>query len=95
MEEIQVEGQVFRFALLLSARVRQRFNRHHRRDGSLFRGPYKAILIDANEEIWGQSAFVFVPRGNSSVTSFDASLAPPCLHHSPSRFLLYNPHSQQ
>lgn len=27
----------------------QRFNRHHRRDGSLFRGRYKAILIDADE----------------------------------------------
>ena len=27
----------------------QRFNRHHRRDGSLFRGRYKAILVEANE----------------------------------------------
>jgi REP-associated tyrosine transposase len=27
----------------------QRFNRRHRRDGSLFRGRYKAILIDADE----------------------------------------------
>jgi len=27
----------------------QRSNRHHRRDGSLFRGRYKAILIDADE----------------------------------------------
>ena len=27
----------------------QRFNRHHRRDGTLFRGRYKAILIDADE----------------------------------------------
>jgi REP element-mobilizing transposase RayT len=27
----------------------QRFNRHHRRDGTLFRGRYKAILIDAEE----------------------------------------------
>ena len=27
----------------------QRFNRRHRRDGTLFRGRYKAILIDADE----------------------------------------------
>jgi putative transposase len=27
----------------------QRFNRHHRRDGTLFRGRYKAILVDADE----------------------------------------------
>ena len=27
----------------------QRFNRHHRRDGTLFRGRYKAILVDAEE----------------------------------------------
>jgi REP element-mobilizing transposase RayT len=27
----------------------QRFNRRHRRDGSLFRGRYKAILVEANE----------------------------------------------
>ena len=27
----------------------QRFNRRHRRDGSLFRGRYKAILVDADE----------------------------------------------
>lgn len=27
----------------------QRFNRSHRRDGPLFRGRYKAILIDAEE----------------------------------------------
>jgi REP element-mobilizing transposase RayT len=27
----------------------QRFNRHHRRDGTLFRGRYRAILIDADE----------------------------------------------
>jgi putative transposase len=27
----------------------QRFNRRHRRDGTLFRGRYKAILVDANE----------------------------------------------
>jgi hypothetical protein len=27
----------------------QRFNRRHRRDGSLFRGRYRAILIDADE----------------------------------------------
>src|SRR5882724_9812501 len=27
----------------------QRFNRRHRRDGPLFRGRYKAILIDADE----------------------------------------------
>ncbi len=27
----------------------QRFNRGHRRDGSLFRGRYKAILVDADE----------------------------------------------
>jgi hypothetical protein len=27
----------------------QRFNRHHKRDGSLFRGRYKAILVDEEE----------------------------------------------
>ena len=27
----------------------QRFNRHHRRDGTLFRGRYRAILVDADE----------------------------------------------
>jgi putative transposase len=27
----------------------QRFNRHHRRDGPLFRGRYKAILVDEDE----------------------------------------------
>jgi putative transposase len=27
----------------------QRFNRSHKRDGSLFRGRYKAIVVDANE----------------------------------------------
>ena len=27
----------------------QRFNRRHRRDGTLFRGRYKAILIDTDE----------------------------------------------
>ena len=27
----------------------QRFNRYHRRDGSLFRGRYKAILVDKDE----------------------------------------------
>jgi len=27
----------------------QRFNRRHRRDGSLFRGRYKAIVVDADE----------------------------------------------
>ena len=27
----------------------QRFNRRHRRDGTLFRGRYKAILVDADE----------------------------------------------
>lgn len=27
----------------------QRFNRHHRRDGTLFRGRYKALLVDADE----------------------------------------------
>src|SRR5881296_3396831 len=27
----------------------QRFNRRHGRDGTLFRGRYKAILVDANE----------------------------------------------
>ncbi len=29
----------------------QRFNRSHQRDGSLFRGRYKAILIDADEHL--------------------------------------------
>ena len=27
----------------------QRFNRHHKRDGSLFRGRYKAVLVDKDE----------------------------------------------
>ena len=29
--------------------IHQRFNRRHRRDGTLFRGRYKAILIDTAE----------------------------------------------
>ena len=31
----------------------QRFNRRHRRDGTLFRGRYKAIVIDADEYLAG------------------------------------------
>src|SRR6266540_3724406 len=50
----------------------QRFNRRHRRDGTLFRGRYKAILIDADEylaeaveQIGGRQAFhEFVLSGN-------------------------------
>ena len=33
----------------------QRFNRRHRRDETLFRGCYKAILIDADEYLAGSA----------------------------------------
>jgi len=36
----------------------QRFNRHHRRDGTLFRGRYKAILVDADEYLAGVVRYI-------------------------------------
>lgn len=43
------EGNLSRVMRHLDGLYTQRFNRAHRRDGALFRGRYKAILIDADE----------------------------------------------
>jgi REP element-mobilizing transposase RayT len=42
-------GNLSRVMRHLDGIYTQRFNRRHRRDGTLFRGRYKAILIDADE----------------------------------------------
>jgi putative transposase len=36
----------------------QRFNRHHRRDGSLFRGRYKAIVVDEDQYLSGVVRYI-------------------------------------
>ena len=41
----------------------QRFNRRHRRDGSLFRGRYKAILIDADEYLSALVRYIHLNPG--------------------------------
>ena len=47
----------------------QRFNRRHRRDGSLFRGRYKAILIDADEYLSAVVRYIHLnPVGAGIVT---------------------------
>lgn len=43
------KGNLSRVMRHLDGIYTQRFNRRHRRDGALFRGRYKAILIDAQE----------------------------------------------
>jgi len=43
------EGNLSRVMRHLDGLYTQRFNKTHGRDGSLFRGRYKAILIDADE----------------------------------------------
>jgi putative transposase len=43
------EGNLARFLRHVDGVYTQRFNRIHRRDGPLFRGRYKAILIEADE----------------------------------------------
>ena len=40
------EGNLSRVMRHLDGLYTQRFNRHHRRDGALFRGRYKAIVVD-------------------------------------------------
>jgi putative transposase len=40
------EGNLTRVMQHLDGLYTQRFNRHHRRDGALFRGRYKAIVVD-------------------------------------------------
>jgi REP element-mobilizing transposase RayT len=40
------EGNLSRVMQHLDGLYTQRFNRHHRRDGALFRGRYKAIVVD-------------------------------------------------
>ncbi len=39
----------------------QRFNRAHKRDGPLFRGRYKAILIDAYEYLAAVVRYIHLP----------------------------------
>lgn len=38
----------------------QRFNRRHRRDGTLFRGRYKGILIDADEYLAAVVLYIYL-----------------------------------
>jgi hypothetical protein len=44
-----LKGNLFRVMRHLDGIYTQRFNRRHRRDGSLFGGRYKAIVVDAEE----------------------------------------------
>jgi REP element-mobilizing transposase RayT len=44
-----LKGNLFRVMRHVDGLYTQRFNRCHGRDGSLFRGRYRAILIDADE----------------------------------------------
>jgi REP element-mobilizing transposase RayT len=43
------KGNLSRVMRHIDGLYTQRFNRHHKRDGSLFRGRYKAILVDEEE----------------------------------------------
>ncbi len=45
------QGNLSRVMRHIDGIYTQRFNRRHRRDGSLFRGRYKAILVDAEEHL--------------------------------------------
>jgi putative transposase len=50
----------------------QRFNRAHRRDGPLFRGRYRAILIDAEEYLMAVARYIHHnPVGAGIVTNMD------------------------
>jgi REP element-mobilizing transposase RayT len=46
---ITPEGKLSRIMRHVDGLYTQRFNRAHRRDGSLFRGRYKAIVVEAEE----------------------------------------------
>ena len=43
------KGNLSRLMRHIDGLYTQRFNCHHKRDGSLFRGRYKAILVDKDE----------------------------------------------
>jgi REP-associated tyrosine transposase len=43
------KGNLSRVMRHIDGLYTQRFNRHHKRDGALFRGRYKAILVDEDE----------------------------------------------
>src|ERR671910_517791 len=45
----------------------QRFNRRHRRDGALFRGRYKAILVDADEYLAAVVRYIHLNAGEAGI----------------------------
>jgi putative transposase len=52
------EGNLSRVMRHLDGLYTQRFNRVHRRDGPLFRGRYKAIVVDGDEHLTGVVRYI-------------------------------------
>jgi len=52
------QGNLSRVMRHVDGLYTQRFNRSHRRDGSLFRGRYKAIVVDADEYLIGVVRYI-------------------------------------
>ena len=45
------DGNISRCMRHINGVYTQRFNRHHKKDGQLFRGRYKAVLVDADSHL--------------------------------------------